>query len=236
MSIQSDLDNAGSKEQALIQNRFFKTGKGHYGEGDLFIGIRVPEQRLIASTYKDLSLKEIEELLKNPIHEYRLTALLILINQFKKHPKEVYEFYMKNLKYVNNWDLVDASAPKITGAYLFDKDKTILSKLAKSSNLWEKRVAIVSTYYFIQKNHFTATFKIAELLLSDKHDLIHKAIGWMLREVGKKDQHQLEAFLQKNYNKLPRTTLRYAIERFDEKKRKQYLNNTFTSQHVITSS
>ena len=184
----------------------------------------VPEQRKIAKKYSHLNLKDIKILLKSPIHEYRLTSLLILIQQYQNSPERIYKFYIKNAKGINNWDLVDLTAPKIVGNYLLKKDKSILYKLAKSKDLWEKRIAIVATYEFIRNNRFKDTLNISEILLNDKHDLIHKAVGWMLREIGKKDQKILEGFLKKYCKVMPRTMLRYSIEKFPKSKRKFYMN------------
>ena len=223
MQIKKDLEKLTNKEKAEIFQRFFKTKKGEYGEGDIFLGISVSEQRNVANKYLNLSLSELQELLNSKIHEHRLTALLILIQ--KENNKDLINFYLKNTKNINNWDLVDCSAHKVLGEYLIDKDKSILYKLAKSNNLWEKRIAIISTFYFIKNNQFEDTLKISEILLQDKHDLIHKAVGWMLREIGKRDLEKEENFLKKYYKEMPRTMLRYAIERFEEIKRQDYLKN-----------
>lgn len=226
-AIEKDLLSFKVNKKAEILSRFFKTKKGEYGEGDIFLGISVPKQREIAKKYPNTSIEELQELLLNKIHEYRLTALLILINKYKKsdkiNKKIIFDFYLKNTKNINNWDLVDLSSRDIIGNYILDKERLVIYKLAKSKNLWEKRIAIISTYEFIRNNQFEDTLKIARILLKDKHDLIHKAVGWMLREVGKKDQNKEEEFLKKYYKEMPRTTLRYAIERFNEKKRKFYL-------------
>ncbi|OGD97460.1 DNA alkylation repair protein [Candidatus Curtissbacteria bacterium RIFCSPLOWO2_01_FULL_38_11b] len=222
-----ELRALADSKRARILGRFFKTGKGQYGEGDVFLGVTVPQSRKLAKKFGDLKISEIKVLLKSKIHEERLVALLNLVDQFQsaddKNKKQIFDFYLKNTKYVNNWDLVDLTAEKIVGAYLLDKPKSILYKLAKSKNLWERRIAIVATYYFIKNNEFDDTLKIAKLLLFDNHDLLHKAVGWMLREVGKKDQRVLEKFLKENYKNIPRTTLRYAIERFGQKLRQAYL-------------
>jgi 3-methyladenine DNA glycosylase AlkD len=226
LPIQKDLRNLSNPEKIPLYQSFFKTGKGEYAEGDIFIGLTVPNTRKIAIKYKDLPLKTVEELMKSKIHEERLCALLILVHIFKTNPEkreEIYNFYLKNTKYINNWDLVDLSAPNIPGNYLFDKDKSILYKLVKSQNLWERRISILSTFAFIKNNEFTDSLKLAEILLHDKHDLIHKAVGWMLREIGKRDLKVLETFLQKHYKYMPRTMLRYSIEKFPENKRKKYL-------------
>ncbi|MDO8658403.1 MAG: DNA alkylation repair protein [Candidatus Levybacteria bacterium] len=227
-NIEKDLLTLKNPKKAKILQRFFKTGKGEYGEGDIFLGITVPQQRIIAEKYIDTTLIELQNLLSSKIHEYRLISLLILINKYKKSgetgKKEIFDFYLKNTKYINNWDLVDLSAPNIVGEYLLNKNKSVLYKLAKSKNLWDRRIAIISTYPFIKNNNFDNTLKISEILLDDKHDLIQKAVGWMLREIGKRNQKKEEEFLQKYYKTMPRTMLRYAIERFDENKRKFYLN------------
>ena len=228
--LKEDLKKLATPQRAKVSASFFKTGKGQYGEGDIFIGVTVPDTRKIAKNYLQLELPQITILLESPVHEHRLIALLILVERFKKADDkiktEIYKFYLKHTKYVNNWDLVDLSAHYIVGSYLFEKDKAMLYKLVKSNNLWERRIAIIATFAFIRKNKFQDTFKIAELLLQDKHDLMHKAVGWMLREVGKKDQRALETFLKQHYKIMPRTMLRYAVERFDEKKRKEYMQKS----------
>lgn len=221
--LRNDLHTLKNPEKALILQRFFKTGKGQYGEGDVFLGITVPQSRKIAVTYKTLPLNDIKQLLISKIHEERLIGLLILVHNFETSPKKIYQFYLSLTKYINNWDLVDLSADKIVGAYLIDKKKDILYTCARSKNIWERRIAIVATYYFIKNNQFDDTLKIAEILLNDTHDLIQKAVGWMLREVGKRSVKTEEDFLQKHYENMPRTMLRYAIEKFPETKRKAYL-------------
>ena len=225
--IKKDLLQLGNPEKAKKLSGFFKTGKGQYGEGDAFLGIPVPEQRKVAKRHIDLSLDDLQELLKSKIHEYRLTALLILVSKYGKADSsgkdEIFGFYLKNTEYVNNWDLVDLSAPKIVGANLGNKDRSILFKLAKSSNLWERRIAVLATFMFIRNNDFEDALRISKLLLHDEHDLIHKAVGWMLREIGKRDQEAIKHFLDEYNTQMPRTMLRYAIERFDENKRKFYL-------------
>ncbi len=210
-------------EKAKIMAGFFKTGKGQYGEGDIFLGVTVPDQRKIAKKYKDVNLKVIKELLSSKIHEERLTGLLILLEKYKKNKKEIFEFYSKNIKYVNNWDLVDLTSHNIIGDYILNKNKDLLYKLAKSKNLWKKRIAIVSTYKFIKNNKFQDTIKISEILINDKHDLIHKATGWMLREVGKRNLKLIETFLNKHHKKMPRTMLRYTIEKFENNKKLFYM-------------
>jgi 3-methyladenine DNA glycosylase AlkD len=225
--IKRDLLQLSNPEKAKKLSGFFKTGKGQYGEGDVFLGIPVPEQRKVSKKYIDLSMKDLQELLSSRIHEHRLTALLILVTKYEKadNPgkEEIFNFYLKNTEYINNWDLVDLSAPKIVGDYLYKKDRSILFKLAKSNNLWERRIAILSTFTFIRHNDFEDALSISEQLLHDEHDLIHKAVGWMLREIGKRDQEIEERFLSKYCMQMPRTMLRYAIEKFDENKRKYYL-------------
>jgi len=208
---------------------FFKTGKGEYGEGDVFVGLKVPTQRIIAKEFKDLNLNDLKVLLSSKVHEERLISLFILVYKFEKGDEkekdEVFSFYLKNRKGVNNWDLVDLSAPKILGKYLLDRDKSFLFELALSENLWERRISILSTQEFIRNNKFDTTLKIAKILLQDKQDLIHKAVGWMLREIGKRDLITEEKFLKIYYKKMPRTMLRYAIEKFPEAKRKKYLQS-----------
>jgi len=225
--IRKTIKQLANKNQAKILQKFFKTGKGQYGEGDIFLGLKSNQIKEIAKKYKNISLKEIQKLLNSKFHEERMCALRILVYQYKKsqNKKEIFNFYLKNSKQINNWDLVDLSAPNIAGSYLLDKPKNILYKLAKSKNIWEKRIAIISTYSFIRVGEFEDTLKISKILLNDKHDLIHKAVGWMLREVGKKNEKILKKFLKENYNKIPRTTLRYAIEKFEKNERKNWLKN-----------
>lgn len=232
--LKKELNSLADPMQAKILQRFFKTGRGEYGEGDIFLGIKVPIQRKLAKKYLGLKLNDIQKLLNSKIHEERLVGLLILVSQYNKtrdskKKREIFYFYLNNTAKINNWDLVDLSAPNIAGDYLLNNysKKNILYKLARSKNLWEKRISIVSTFAFIRQKKFEDTLAISEILLGDTHDLIHKAVGWMLREVGKKDQNVLEEFLKKNYNNLARTTLRYAIERFEEKKRKSFLSGKF---------
>jgi 3-methyladenine DNA glycosylase AlkD len=228
IQVKKALKKLSDPKQATLLQRFFKTGKGEYGEGDIFLGIKVPKQREAVKRYKELPLVEILDLLRSKIHEHRLSALLILVEQFKnadeKEQKKIFNLYVKNTKYINNWDLVDLSAPKIVGVYLLNKPRTILYQLVRSKMLWERRIAVLSTFTFIRNNDFTDSFKIAEILVTDEHDLIHKAVGWMLREIGKKDQAKEEQFLNKFAKKMPRTMLRYAIEKFSQPKRKYYLS------------
>lgn len=228
-NLKKDLARYSNKGKAIVLARFFKTGKGQYGEGDKFIGVVVPNAREIARKYTDISLSLVASLIKSEIHEERLVAILILVDKFKKGNEkiktEIFEFYLTHTKNINNWDLVDLSAPNILGTYLLNKNRVILIRLAKSKNLWERRIAIIATFAFIYVGEFEWTFKIVEILMKDEHDLIHKACGWMLREMGKRvSERELEKFLDKNALKMPRTMLRYAIERLPEKKRKYYLN------------
>jgi len=219
-----EIEAEFDRERAEHSKRFFKTGKGEYGEGDVFYGLSVPKQRKIAKKYENLSLKEIQELLNSKVHEHRLTGLIILVNQFKKgNQKKIYDLYLSNTHNINNWDLVDVTAHHIVGGYLFDKKKDILYSLSKSKLLWERRISIIATFYFIKKDKFEDTLKISEILVYDKHDLIQKAVGWMLREIGKRNQDIEEGFLKKYYKTMPRTMLRYAIERFSREKRDFYL-------------
>ena len=227
-TLKQELQKLKNPEKAKVYLKFFKTKKGEYGEGDTFLGVSVPEQRKIAKKYFDLSLKELQELLSTNIHEYKMCSLFILINKYRKsdktEKKKIFDFYLKNTININNWDLVDISAPHIIGDYLLNKDRKILYKLANSKNLWEKRISIISTFTFIKNNQFEDTLKISEILLNDNHDLIHKAVGWMLREVGKRDQKTEETFLEKYHKSMPRTMLRYSIEKFEKNKKKYYLN------------
>jgi 3-methyladenine DNA glycosylase AlkD len=227
-NLKNELKQKANPEKAEFLQRFFKTGKAGYAEGDKFAGLVVPEQRILAKKYKDLTYDDLQKLIASKIHEERLIALFILVNRFEKgnekEKERAYKFYIKNLSGINNWDLVDLSAPNIIGAYLFEKEKNILFGFAKSNDLWKKRISILATYYFIKFNQFAVTLEISDILLNDEHDLIHKAVGWMLREIGKRNLKIEEDFLKVRYKKMPRTMLRYAIEKFPEKKRKAYLN------------
>lgn len=229
--ILGDFKKVSSKEKAQILQRFFKTGKGEYGEGDVFIGVVVPEiRRLCKKYYKDLTLKELDFFLHSKIHEYRLFALLCLTYKYEKadekEQKKIFNYYLRNTKYINNWDLVDLSAPKIVGAYLREKDRSVLYRLVKSNNLWEQRIAVLSTAPFIYMNDFKDIMRFAKILINHEHDLIHKAVGWMLREVGKKDIDVLRKFLDRYGSKMPRTMLRYSIEKFDKEERLIYLKKS----------
>ncbi|MCX5708258.1 MAG: DNA alkylation repair protein [Candidatus Omnitrophica bacterium] len=225
--IKKALRRSASREKARILQRFFKTGPGEYAEGDKFIGVKVPDTRKIAREHQYLKVKDLLVLLKSRVHEERLLSLLILISQFEKANEQgkagIYRLYLHNTRNINNWDLVDLSAPQIVGAYLADKDKKPLYRLARSKSLWERRIAIIATFNFIKDNDFKETLILAEMLLGDKEDLIHKAVGWMLREVGKREQEKLERFLNGYTPQMPRTMLRYAIERFSERKKSHYL-------------
>ena len=218
--LKQELQEASDPERAKACQRFFKTGPGQYGEGDVFIGVSNPKIRELSKKY-NLNFEDIQELLDSEIHEERLIGLLILIRN--KNKEGAFRFYLKNTKRINNWDLVDLSAHKIVGEWLIDKPRDILYKLVKSDNFWEKRISIISCFAFIRDDDFDDALAISEILLSDSHDLIHKAVGWVLREIGKKNQDVEEKFLKEHYSDLPRTTLRYAIERFEEGKRKKYL-------------
>jgi len=226
-TIQNKLRRAGNKGIAQHSQRFFKTGIGEYGEGDIFLGIRVPVLRKMARQYRGIAIDEVSQLLKSQFHEERLLAVFMLVDIFKsaskKEKKKIYALYLDSTKFINNWDLVDCSADHIVGAYLREADKTPLYNFAKSSSLWKRRVSIISTFHFIKHNQFTDTLKIAKMLLHDEEDLIHKAVGWMLREIGKRDSDVEEKFLKKHYKSMPRTMLWYAIEKFPEEKRKRYL-------------
>ena len=227
-SLRRDLKKLSNKKKAVLLSKYFKTGKGEYGEGDIFLGIDVPTSRKIALKFDEISYPEIETLLKSPIHEERLIALLILIERFDKKEMEqrrVYDFYLRHAKLVNNWDLVDVSADKIVGVFLMDKPRDILYKLASSKNIWERRIAMVSCYNFIKSKDYEDGLKVAQILINDQNDLIQKAVGWMLREVGKRDEKSLVTFLGLNYKEMPRTSLRYAIEKFPENVRKRYLSD-----------
>jgi 3-methyladenine DNA glycosylase AlkD len=222
--LKKELAAAADPERARSSAWFFKTAKGQYGHGDRFIGLTVPTMRRIARRYIRLPLTDVKKLLASPIHEHRSVALEILVAQYEReNSREIFDFYLKHTGFVNNWDLVDGSAPYIVGQHLLTRPRKILYRLAKSRNLWERRIAIVSTQTLIRAGEIEDTFAIAKLLLDDEHDLIHKAVGWMLRETGKQSAPALLRFLKENYSALPRTTLRYAIERFPGPQRKRLL-------------
>lgn len=247
-----DVKEMANKDRALVSKRYFKTGKGEYGEGDIFLGLTVPQCRLLAKKYHDLSLEDVEKILTSPIHEERLIALLILVELYKKNPSQreaIFHFYLDQTEFINNWDLIDLSADKIVGQWIYDheiviessakqspaaKERRLLRRstsrndtllnLAHSSSVWERRIAIMATFAYIKHGQHDRTFEIASILLHDTHDLIQKAVGWMLREVGKRCSEEIEEhFLKKHYTSMPRTMLRYAIEKFEEEKRKKYL-------------
>jgi 3-methyladenine DNA glycosylase AlkD len=227
--VRKELQSMADPDKAAILQRFFKTGPGQYGEDDIFIGVMVPQSRQVAKKFSQLPLGEVSTLLYSRIHEERLVALLILAWRYssasssREEKEEIVKFYVDNIQQVNNWDLVDLSAPNILGAHIVDRDsRRLLYRLARSENVWERRIAILATYHFIRNGDFSDTLKIAEMLLQDRHDLIHKAAGWMLREVGKRDAAAEEAFLEKYWSVMPRTMLRYAIERLPESKRRRY--------------
>ena len=227
LTIKKRLREYSDDKKAALLRRFFKTGPGEYAEGDIFIGVMVPYSRKVAKEYRDISLKEAEKLLRSAIHEERLAALLILVSKFQSAGEagrsSIYRLYLKNHMFINNWDLVDLTAHHIIGGFLKDKDKKPLYSLARSENIWKRRMSILATFHYIRENDFTEAMKIADMLLNDNEDLIHKAVGWMLREVGKRDRPLLESFLDKRHEKMPRTMLRYAIEKFPESRRQAYL-------------
>lgn len=244
-SLLEEFQKKANPSKAMLLSGFFKTGKGEYGEGDIFLGLTVPEQRVLAKKYIHLDLQEIQALIDSKIHEHRLTGLIILAykyenaekeekkeknNKMKKKKdilkKQIFYFYISNSKKINNWDLVDVTCPRIVGVYLSnkkEKERKILYKFAKSNNLWEKRIAIVSTYAFIRKKDFRDTLAISEILMNDTHDLIHKAVGWMLREVGKQDKKTELKFLDRHAKHMPRTMLRYSIEKFSQEEKLHYM-------------
>jgi 3-methyladenine DNA glycosylase AlkD len=227
LPIQKQLRALASPEVARIQQGFFKTGPGQYGEGDVFLGIKVPVLRTLAKQQRDASLTTMQTLLDSKYHEERVFALLLLM-QFYQRADEVgqqaaFDLYLGNTHRINNWDLVDISAPHIVGRHLQDRPRKLLHRMAKSASLWERRIAIIATFHFIRLDDFADTLQIAQTLLHDEHDLMHKAVGWMLREVGKRDLASEEVFLKQHHRNMPRTMLRYAIERFPEPKRKNYL-------------
>jgi len=230
IKLRSELLKCANKEKARVLQSFFKTGPGEYAQGDIFLGITVPVLRSLSKQYEYLAFDETLSLLKSPNHEERLLSLLIFILKYRKagisEKEKIYRAYLRHTKYINNCYLVDLTAKHIVGAFLIDRDKAPLYKLAHSGFLWEKRIAIIATFYFIEKREFKDTLRIARILLSDKHDLIHKAVGWMLREIGKRDFDAEDGFLKDNYPHMPRTMLRYAIERFPESRRLAYLKGT----------
>ena len=225
------LKLVATEERRKVNEWFFKTGKGEYGYGDIFLGVTMPNIRRIAKKFsQEIFLQELTKLIQSPIHEVRLCALIILVNKYnKEEPDRIYHYYLKHLNSINNWDLVDSSAPYIVGDYLYNNQEQskILLEFSQSENLWVRRISIVSTFAFIKNNEFNKTLEIAKLLLNDDQDLIHKAVGWMLREIYKRDKLIIERFLRQNYALIPRTTLRYAIERMDKEERFLYLKGNF---------
>jgi 3-methyladenine DNA glycosylase AlkD len=228
--IARELEKLADAEQAVNLQRFFKTGPGEYGEGDLFRGIKLPPLRGLARTYRDAPLKAITALLHSRHHEDRTLALFILVDQYKRGDeaarKTIYDLYLANTRYVNNWDLVDQSAPTIVGLHLLERSRSSLLRMARSKSLWERRIAVLATFQFIKHGEFEDATRVAEILLEDKEDLIHKAVGWMIREIGNRDPAAERKFLAKHYREMPRTMLRYAIEKFPEKERLSYLKGT----------
>jgi len=226
-AVLAGLNALGDPAKAAHAQGFFKTGLGEYGEGDKFLGIRVPEQRKIARAYKNLPSDDVAKLLKSEWHEARLTALFILVAHYEKGDEKtrevIYRLYLDHTAYVNNWDLVDSSAHFIVGPHLSPNERDVLDKLAVSDSLWERRISMIATYHYIKQGEFGDAFRIAEILVHDKHDLIHKAVGWMLREIGNRNLEAEEAFLEKHYETMPRTMLRYAIEKFPEPLRRAYI-------------
>jgi len=228
--LKKELDAISDPNDAQFLQRFFKTGKDQYGAGDIFLGIRMPVIRAHAKKYTDIDLKEVEEVLHSPVHEHRMAACVLMVNKSKKlkqtpdQIKPIYDLYLKSIKkYINNWDLIDISCRYVLGLYLMDKDRKILYKLARSKNLWERRASIITTAIFISKGDLDDALKISKILLKDEHDLIHKAVGWMLREVGKKDESRLKGFLNENAHAMPRTMLRYSLEKLHTKDKQQYM-------------
>ncbi len=229
--IMNKLQELSDSDVAAHSLRFFKTGKGEYGEGDKFLGIRVPTVRKCVREFREISLEDTLEILKSPFHEARLLALLILVAKYSSinssaGKEAIYHSYLNHTKFINNWDLVDCSAEHIVGTHLFSRDRKPIYILVRSKNLWERRIAVISTFHFIKRNDFSDTLAIAEILLHDQQDLIHKAVGWMLREVGKRNRDSEERFLAKYYQKMPRTMLRYAIEKLPETERLEYLHGS----------
>ena len=229
--IMNKLRELSDRDIAAHSQRFFKTGKGDYGEGDRFLGIRVPTIRKYVREYRSLPLEDTLTLLKSPFHEARLLAVLILVAQYsstnmRTGHNAIYQLYLRHTQFINNWDLVDCSAEHIVGAHLFLKDRKPLYRLARSRSLWERRIGVMATFHFIKRDDFSDTVAIAEVLLHDREDLIHKAVGWMLREVGKRNRHVEERFLAQHYKEMPRTMLRYAIEKLPEIERLAYLHGT----------
>ncbi|MCB0366939.1 MAG: DNA alkylation repair protein [Bdellovibrionales bacterium] len=228
IEIHKRLRQFASLKRAQLNQSFFKTGKGEYGYGDIFLGITMPDCRKVAKEYKDLSLAETKRVIRSKYHEERMAGLIILVQKYEKasadkERERLYKTYVDHFNYINNWDLVDVTCPRIVGQHLENRNRKILYQWAKSERLWTKRVAIISTLWFVKDGDLDDAFKLAQVLLHDEHDLIHKAVGWVLREAGKKEVKRLEAFLKKHCKTMPRTMLRYAIEKFPERKRQMYL-------------
>ena len=221
--IRAEIKKLASARQASNLARFFKTGKGEYGEGDVFVGLTMPQIRVLARKHQALSISGLTKLVCSPVHEERMLALIIMTLRYPREKKVFYDLYSKIRRYINNWDLVDVTCPRIVGDYLLDKPREVLYGWARSKNLWERRMAVIATAAFIARGDFSDTLKIAEILLTDPHDLIHKAVGWMLREVGKRDKRAEEAFLGAHYRRMPRTMLRYAIEKFPPSERARWM-------------
>jgi 3-methyladenine DNA glycosylase AlkD len=226
-ALQAELDAQADPERAIQVARYFKTGPGEYGAGDVFLGLPVPQQRALANKFRALPPDEVLTLLRSPIHEYRAVALFIWVRQFQcgtpARRQEIFEQYLANVAFVNNWDLVDSSARDIVGGYLFDRDRSLLDELAGTPHLWTQRIAVIATFYFIQRRQFGDTLRLVASLLTHRHDLMHKACGWMLREIGKRDEWVLREFLDEHAARMPRTMLRYAIEKLPERERRGYL-------------
>jgi 3-methyladenine DNA glycosylase AlkD len=228
--VRRDLRAEADPEDAVNLQRFFKTGPGQYGEGDRFLGVRVPALRRVARAHRDLPLPDAAEMLTSKWHEERLLALLLLVDRYRRADaagkQAVFDAYLANTRYVNNWDLVDASAPYIVGAHLDPDDTALLDRFARSANVWERRIAVLATFHGIKQGEFAPALRMAERLVGDEHDLVHKAVGWMLREIGNRDRATEEAFLRQHCRTMPRTMLRYAIEKFPEQLRRRYLNGS----------
>jgi 3-methyladenine DNA glycosylase AlkD len=226
-SVRRDIRKLARRERAETNKWFFKTGPGEYGEGDRFLGLTLPQLRALAREYRDMPLRYVVTLLHSPWHEERLLALLIMVGQYVRADtptrQTIHQLYLQNTRWINNWDLVDSSAAQIVGAHLETGDRRTLRRLARSTSLWERRIAMIATYHYIKQVDFRDAFAVAELLLKDDHDLIHKAAGWMLREIGKRDRRAEERFLKKHASRMPRTMLRYAVEKFPQPLRRKYL-------------